>query len=54
MIFESDAGWNAGGGRELMIARARHEHGRVFIVAFADGSVQEVPESQIGALRWDP
>ena len=54
MIFESDAGWNASGGRELMISRARHEHGRVFIVAFADGSVREVPESQIGTLRWDP
>ncbi|HUA38232.1 MAG TPA: DUF4190 domain-containing protein [Candidatus Sulfopaludibacter sp.] len=54
MIFESDAGWNASGGRELMISRARHERGRIFIVAFADGSVREVPESQIGTLRWDP
>lgn len=54
MIFESDAGWNASGGRESMIARARHERGRVFIVAFADGRVQEVPESRIATLRWDP
>jgi Domain of unknown function (DUF4190)/GYF domain 2 len=54
MIFESDAGWNASGGKESMIAHARHEHGRVFIVAFADGRVQEVPESRIGTLRWDP
>ncbi|MGH7992200.1 MAG: DUF4190 domain-containing protein [Limisphaerales bacterium] len=54
MIFESDAGWNAGGGRELMISRGRHERGRVFVVAFADGSVHEVSESQIGTLRWDP
>jgi len=54
MIFESDAGWNAGGGRELMISRARHERGRVFVVAFADGSVHELSEFQIGTLRWDP
>ena len=54
MIFESDGGWNASGGPELMISRARHERGRVFVVAFADGSVQEVPESQLGTLRWDP
>lgn len=52
MIFESDAGWNASGGRELMISRARHE--RAFTVAFADGSVQDIPESRLGTLRWDP
>lgn len=54
MIFESDAGWNGSGGRETMISRARHEPGRIFIVALADGSVQEISESQIGTLRWDP
>ena len=54
MIFESDAGWNANGGRELMITTARHNHRRTFIVAFADGSMQQVSETQFKMLRWDP
>ena len=52
MIFESDGGWNANGGSELMIRKPRHA--RVFVVAFADGSVQQLPESQLNTLRWDP
>jgi hypothetical protein len=52
MIFESDAGWNANGGPELMISKPRHA--RVFVVAFADGSVQQLRESQLKTLRWDP
>jgi len=52
MIFESDGGWNANGGFELMISKPRHA--RVFVVAFADGSVQELRESQLNTLRWDP
>ena len=52
MIFESDGDWNANGGSELMIRKPRH--GRVFVVAFADGSVQQLPESQLNTLRWDP
>jgi hypothetical protein len=52
MIFESDSGWNANGGSELMIRKPRHA--RVFVVAFADGSVQQLPESQLNTLRWDP
>jgi prepilin-type processing-associated H-X9-DG protein len=52
MIFESDGGWNANGGPELMIGKPRHA--RMFVVAFADGSVQQLRESQINALRWDP
>jgi Domain of unknown function (DUF4190)/GYF domain 2 len=51
-IFESDAGWNASGGSELMIGKPRHA--RMFVVAFADGSVQQLRESQISTLRWDP
>jgi prepilin-type processing-associated H-X9-DG protein len=51
-IFESDGGWNANGGPELMIGQPRHA--RMFVVAFADGSVQQLRESQINALRWDP
>lgn len=52
MIFESDAGWNANGGPEQMIGKPRHA--RVFVVAYADGSVQQLRKSQIGTLRWDP
>jgi prepilin-type processing-associated H-X9-DG protein len=52
MIFESDGGWNAHGGPELMIRKPRHAG--VFVVAFADGSVQQLRESQINTLRWNP
>jgi prepilin-type processing-associated H-X9-DG protein len=52
MIFESDGGWNANGGPELMLVKPRHA--RKFVVAFADGSVQQLQESQLGTLRWDP
>lgn len=54
MIFESDGGWNASGGAELMVSPARHERGRIYVVAFADGSVQEVRQSQLSTLRWKP
>jgi len=52
MIFESDGDWNANGGRERMIGRPRHA--RVFVVAYVDGSVQQLRESQLGTLRWNP
>jgi hypothetical protein len=52
MIFEADGGWNANGGPELMIVKPRHA--RMFVVAFADGSVQQLRESQINTLRWNP
>ncbi len=52
MIFESYGGWNAAGGSELMIGKARHSG--MFVVAFADGSVQQLRESQLNTLRWDP
>ena len=51
-LFEADAGWNASGGPELMIGKPRHA--RMFVVAFADGSVQQLRESQLATLRWDP
>ena len=51
-LFEADAGWNASGGPELMIGKPRHD--RMFVVAFADGSVQQLRESQLATLRWDP
>ena len=52
MIFESDSGWNAGGGKELMITKPRH--GGRYVVGLADGSVQQMTEAQIKQLRWDP
>jgi hypothetical protein len=52
MIFESDDGWNANGGSETMIGKPRH--GRIFVVAFADGSVQLLRENEIATLHWDP
>lgn len=51
-IFESDAGWNASGGPELMITKPRHAH--VFVVSLADGSVHQLREAQLSTLRWDP
>jgi hypothetical protein len=52
MIFETRGGWNVNGGRELMLTTPRHD--RRFVVALADGSVQQLYESQLGSLRWDP
>lgn len=51
-IFETSGGWNVSGGPELMTSPSRHD--RVFVVALADGSVQQIRESQIKTLRWDP
>ncbi len=53
MLFESDGGWNANGGPDSMAA-PRHERGRFFVVAFADGSVQRMRQSQVSDLRWNP
>jgi prepilin-type processing-associated H-X9-DG protein len=53
MIFESDAGWNASGGPELLPTKARHRRG-YYVVAFADGHVESVNSSRLNSLRWDP
>jgi prepilin-type processing-associated H-X9-DG protein len=52
LIFESDGGWNASGGSELMVSR--HMGGKVCVVAYADGSVQEIRQSALNTLRWNP
>ena len=49
VLFESNGGWNAVGGPEQMTSR----HGRTFVVAFADGSVQQY-HGDPRELRWDP
>jgi prepilin-type processing-associated H-X9-DG protein len=54
MIFESDGGWNANGGAELMITRGHGGRGRLTGVAFADGSVQVELLSQVNTLVWNP
>lgn len=52
LFFESRAGWNAAGGPELF---APHKHSRTrIVVGFADGSVQQLPRSQLDSLRWEP
>jgi len=52
MVFESDAGWNASGGPELMLKSSRH--GKRFVVGFADGHIESVTAAQLQNLRWDP
>jgi prepilin-type processing-associated H-X9-DG protein len=52
MIFESDAGWNASGGPELLLKSSRHM--QLVTVGFADGHVERVTEAQLRQLRWDP
>ena len=52
MLFESEAGWNSSGGADKL---KPHPHSaRAVNVAFADGSVHQLPLSQLSTLRWDP
>ena len=52
LFFESRAGWNAAGGPGLFAAH-KHSTTRI-VVGFADGSVQQLPRSQLDTLRWEP
>lgn len=52
MIFETAEGWNRSGGPESMLKTPRHN--RTFVVAFVDGSVQQVTAARLAQLRWDP
>ena len=52
MLFETEGGWNASGGPELMLKSPRH--GKQFIVAFTDGHVEQINEARLQNLRWDP
>ena len=52
MFFESDTGWNASGGKELMITQPRHNN--TFVIGLADGSVQQMRAAQVAQLRWNP
>jgi prepilin-type processing-associated H-X9-DG protein len=52
LFFETDDNWNANGGKELMIQKWRH--GRLCVVAFADGHVEQVNVQRFSTLRWNP
>ena len=63
MVFESDGGWNAAGGRELLVARPRHRGADYF--GFAGGQMnsptpiakvvrrQDLDRGRAG-VRWNP
>ena len=50
LLFESDAGWNAVGGPEIIAKR----HNSGLNVALVDGSVLEIQPKDIPNLRWNP
>ncbi len=50
LLFESDAGWNAVGGPEIL---AKHHYHSLNVV-LVDGSVQQIQEKDIPNLRWHP
>jgi len=50
LIFESDAGWNAAGGAELLPDEPRHKRGDNYI--FADGRVDWVPRKKLPDGTW--
>ena len=52
LIFESDGGWNSSGGRDMMVRHPRHS--QRFIVGFADGHIEQLTESRLAQLVWDP
>jgi hypothetical protein len=52
LFFETEGGWNVSGGPERMLHPSRH--GRLYVVATADGSVQQVTDYQLARLRWNP
>lgn len=52
LFFESNPGWNLSGGPELMLRQSRHF--RLFIVAFADGHIEQATAARLASLRWNP
>jgi type II secretory pathway pseudopilin PulG len=52
LFFESDADWNGCGGKELMITTPRHNN--TYVIALADGSVQQIQAARLTQLRWNP
>lgn len=54
LVFEADGGWNASGGAALLPSPPRHNHGKVYVVAFCDGHVEAVSQSRLNSLQWEP
>lgn len=52
LFFETESGWNQHGGRELLLREPRSRG--VYVIGFADGSVQQVQPARLETLRWDP
>jgi len=51
LLFESDAGWNAAGGPEMLTTGHHEEEG--CNVLFVDGHVEFVRTEDIGNLKWN-
>ena len=52
LIFETDGGWNAIGGREQLATQPRHSG--AYGIGFADGHAEMVRPSRLDKLRWEP
>jgi len=52
LVFETDGGWNVSGSEEL--ARKPWRHGRILVVGFADGHVEQVSGGRLQQLQWGP
>lgn len=52
LLFESARGWNAAGDASLLPDSS--SHGDKFTLGFADGSIREVPKSELPDMRWEP
>jgi len=61
LLFESDRGWNATGGKELLPSRPRHGGGDCYAFVQEDGGIDGTrwclrrnEDSCRGEVRWDP
>ena len=52
MLFETEGGWNASGGPEMLMTNSRH--GGKIVVGFTDGSVETMTPERAKQLRWEP
>jgi hypothetical protein len=50
-LFESNAGWNAHGGKELLVKEPRHLRGDYY--GFADGHVTWMSREKLSEYRWE-
>jgi hypothetical protein len=52
LFFEADGDWNTHGGPELLLKQPRTPG--IYVIGFADGSVQQVAPARLSSLRWEP